>query len=210
MPFAHTGAAHCRPLLKTHCNTLQHTATHCHTLQHTATHHRPLLKTHLQILVSKLQCAKMAGKGGGGSFTKLRYVVLALQYPGVPELPGSSVRAFSEVFEIAPGNNYNTSTPHSLYTGRRKLIGCLKFQVIFRKRATNYRALLRKMTCNDKTSYDSTPPCTVNCDAVNVNTRTLCDAVNVSSDTVNVSSQLCSKSPHEFFYCAGLSLTSRV
>jgi len=33
-------------------------------------------------------------------------------------------------------------------------------QVIFRKRATNYRALLRKMTYKDKASYDSTPPCT--------------------------------------------------
>ena len=33
-------------------------------------------------------------------------------------------------------------------TGWRKPRGCLKLQVIFRKRATNYRALLRKMTCN--------------------------------------------------------------
>ena len=30
-------------------------------------------------------------------------------------------------------------------TGWRRLIGCLKLQVNFRKRATNYRALLRKM-----------------------------------------------------------------
>jgi len=41
----------------------------------------------------------------------------------------------------------------------QKLIGCLKLQVIFRKRATNYRALLRKMTYEDKASYDFTPPC---------------------------------------------------
>ena len=33
-------------------------------------------------------------------------------------------------------------------TGWRRLIGCLQLQVIFRKRATDYRALLRKMTCN--------------------------------------------------------------
>ena len=44
-------------------------------------------------------------------------------------------------------------------TGWRRLIGCLKLQVIFRKRATNYRALLRKITYEDKASYDSTPPC---------------------------------------------------
>ena len=36
----------------------------------------------------------------------------------------------------------------------------LKLLVIFRQRATNYRALLRKITCKDKASYDSTPPCT--------------------------------------------------
>jgi len=37
-------------------------------------------------------------------------------------------------------------------TGWRRLIGCLKFQVIFRKKATIYRALLRKMTYEDKAS----------------------------------------------------------
>jgi len=44
-------------------------------------------------------------------------------------------------------------------TGWRRVIGCLKLQVTFRKRATNYRALLRKMTGRDKACYDSTPPC---------------------------------------------------
>ena len=44
-------------------------------------------------------------------------------------------------------------------TGWRRLIGCLKSQVIFRKRATNYRAPLRKMTYEDKAFYDATPPC---------------------------------------------------
>jgi len=47
-----------------------------------------------------------------------------------------------------------------MHTGWRRPIGCLKLQVIFRKRATNYRALLRNMTYKDKASYDSTPPCT--------------------------------------------------
>jgi len=44
-------------------------------------------------------------------------------------------------------------------TGWRRPIVCLKLQVIFCKRATNYRALLRKMTYKDKASYDSMPPC---------------------------------------------------
>jgi len=44
-------------------------------------------------------------------------------------------------------------------TGWRRLTGCLKLQVICRKRATNYRALLWKMTHEDQASNDSTPPC---------------------------------------------------
>ena len=42
-------------------------------------------------------------------------------------------------------------------TGWQRPIGCLKVQVIFRKRATNYKALLRKMTFKDKASYGSSP-----------------------------------------------------
>ena len=34
-----------------------------------------------------------------------------------------------------------------------------KLQVIFCKRATNYRALLRKMTYEEMASYESSPPC---------------------------------------------------
>ena len=40
------------------------------------------------------------------------------------------------------------------HTGRPRVIKCLESQVIFRKRATNYRALLRKMTYKHKASYD--------------------------------------------------------
>ena len=43
--------------------------------------------------------------------------------------------------------------------GWRRPTGCLKLQVIFRKEATNYRALLREMTCEDKASYGSSLPC---------------------------------------------------
>ena len=42
-------------------------------------------------------------------------------------------------------------------TGWRRLIGCLKLQVILCKRATYYRALLRNMTYEERASYDSTP-----------------------------------------------------
>ena len=46
-------------------------------------------------------------------------------------------------------------------TGWRRLIGSPKLQIIFHKRATKYRSLLRKMTYKDKGSYESSPPCNV-------------------------------------------------
>ena len=49
---------------------------------------------------------------------------------------------------------------HHQYTGWRRVIECQKRQVNFRKRATNYMALLQKMTYGDEASYDSTPACT--------------------------------------------------
>ena len=49
------------------------------------------------------------------------------------------------------------------HTGWRRLVGSPKLQVIFYKRATKFRSLLRKMTCKDKGSYESSPPCTHIC-----------------------------------------------
>jgi len=48
---------------------------------------------------------------------------------------------------------------HRNNTGWARLIGCLQLRVIFCKRATNYRALLRKMTYKHKASYRCWPPC---------------------------------------------------
>ena len=55
-------------------------------------------------------------------------------------------------YVLTPYTNVCTGT-----TGWRRCIGCLKLQVIFRKRSTNYRALLRKVTYEYNASYDSTP-----------------------------------------------------
>ena len=41
------------------------------------------------------------------------------------------------------------------------IIKYFKLLVIFGKRAINYRALLRKMTCKDKASYGSSPSCII-------------------------------------------------
>jgi len=48
-------------------------------------------------------------------------------------------------------------------TGWQRLIGCLQLQIVFRKRATSYRALLRNTTYDHKASYDSLPPCKATC-----------------------------------------------
>ena len=48
-----------------------------------------------------------------------------------------------------------------LDTWWRRPLGCLKLQVIFRKRATYYRALLRKITYEDEAPYDTTPLCSM-------------------------------------------------
>jgi len=43
--------------------------------------------------------------------------------------------------------------------GWRRLMGSPKLQITLHKRATKYRSLLQKMTCKDKGSYASLPPC---------------------------------------------------
>ena len=53
----------------------------------------------------------------------------------------------------------NTVVHTWMHTGWRRLIGSPKLQIIFHKRATKYRSLLRKVTYKDKGSYESLPPC---------------------------------------------------
>jgi len=57
--------------------------------------------------------------------------------------------------------NGNVSSSR-LTTGWRRLIESPKFQILFHKRATKYRSILRKMTYKDKGSYESSPPCNIN------------------------------------------------
>jgi len=59
-------------------------------------------------------------------------------------------------------HNRNEAVPGAEW---RRRIGSPKLQIIFHKRATNCRSLLRKMTYKKKGSYESSPPC--NCDASN-------------------------------------------
>jgi len=48
----------------------------------------------------------------------------------------------------------------------RRVLGCLKLQVIFCRRAANSRGCLQKMTYQDKASCDSRPPCNKHVDSV--------------------------------------------
>jgi hypothetical protein len=66
-------------------------------------------------------------------------------------------KEFSDIFrrfETTIGTVVSTPS-----TGWPRPIGCLKLQVIFLKRATIYRALLRKITYKDMASYGSSTPC---------------------------------------------------
>jgi len=69
--------------------------------------------------------------------------------------------------------------PHSQlkYTGWRRPIRCHRWQVIFRKRATNYRALLREMNYKDKASYGSSPPCNVLIKFVSTYVCVVCECI---------------------------------
>jgi len=58
-----------------------------------------------------------------------------------------------------PKENGNRAEREVKCTGWRRLIGFPKLQIIFHKRDTKYRSLLRKMTYKDKGSYESSPPC---------------------------------------------------
>ena len=69
-------------------------------------------------------------------------------------------------FEIAKECMRTWIWIHRIYvslirTGWPRLIGSPKLQIIFHKRATKYRSLLRKTIYKDKGSYESSPPCTV-------------------------------------------------
>jgi len=123
---------------------LQRTATdshsHCQIVQHPATSTTLHIATHCNTLTLILQNPATSSN----TFTlTLRHAVTRTQVQnGVCYITGKS---------------HNSTS----CTGWRRLIGCLKLQVIFRKRATNYSALLRKMTYEDKASYDSAPSCNI-------------------------------------------------
>jgi len=75
--------------------------------------------------------------------------------------------------------------------GWRRPIGCLKLQVIFRKVATNSRALWREIICQDickdRASYDSMPPCTrsIRTKSTTLQDRTHCNTLQHTAEHCN-------------------------
>ena len=118
----------------THARTHLHTHTHTHTYTHI--HTRTHTRTH--------------------TYTHTHTQPAAVRPHAHATTPPSYAHIHTHTYEnpIHPLHKILTTSP----TGWRKCIGCLKLQVSFRKRATNYRALLRKMTSKDKASYASSPP----------------------------------------------------
>ena len=84
-----------------------------------------------------------------------------------PPLPAQHRNSSGQIFLVSPAvrflyaeklNKISRPLQRSIRPGsgkdrlekEKRPVGCLKLQVIFRKRATNYRALLREMTYIDK------------------------------------------------------------
>jgi len=77
-------------------------------------------------------------------------------------LPGHM--QYDLMYVCVPPPRLSTDVPlSSVCIGCRRPTGCLKLQFILCKRATNYRALLRKMTYKDRASYGPAPPCSALC-----------------------------------------------
>jgi len=75
--------------------------------------------------------------------------------------PTRKIKAFNSIYIYTYTHIYRgcLCICESVHTGWRRLIGSPGLQIIFHKRATKYRALLRKMSHKDKGSYESSPPC---------------------------------------------------
>ena len=167
-------ATHCN----THCNTLQHT------LQHTATH---WISRSIGFPDRSFEWRGFWLRGTPFTHMKTCMTIWVLPWKrvwyvrGLPwKLVGNfGIRNYLKSDLLRPwclssheslinsGKMKNEKTMRymryvsgpCMTTGWRRLIGSPKLQIIFHKRATKYRSLLRKMTYKDKGSYESSPPC---------------------------------------------------
>ena len=95
-----------------------------------------------------------------------------------------------------------------VHTGCRRLIGYLKLQVIFRKRATNSRALLRKMTYGDKASSVTAPPCTELTSELTFEKKVAPQHTATHCNTLQHTATHCSTLQHTATHCSTLQHTA--
>ena len=146
------------PHTAAHCNTLQHSATHCNTLQHTATH----CKHHDWSLSGLSRCVKWVC----GLFIRISHVTL------VKQSHHTATHWNSLQLITTHCNSLQLTATHCkslLYTLQHTTIGilvhskksvtgwqiCIESRmqhVTFRKRASNFRVSLWKMTNKDSDS----------------------------------------------------------
>ena len=111
-------------------------------------------------------CSEVMGLKGSciaGRCSVLQCVACVLQWSRGVKKKKTSVASVGGCVNISQLYARNIRVPTDSYihthTGWRRLVGFPKLQIIFHKRATKYRSLLRKMTYKDKGSYESSPPC---------------------------------------------------
>ena len=97
-----------------------------------------------------------------------------------------------QVCNIQPGlASTNTCTCHDDYSvAKTHKMPWVALQVIFCKRATKYRALLRKITCEDKASCGSWPPCTTTVALMHIRLPPL-DSLHTASATASATAPQC-------------------
>jgi len=170
---------------ETYRNTLQHVATHVvrgrsellrNTHKTAKETHKRAKKTHKRAQATHYctlvvaRCSIFYGRKNDSNWypqttetycNTLQYIATHCTTPQHTTTHNNALKRISEP-DILRHLQHTATLYNTLHhtTGWRRLIDCLKLQVIFRKRATNYMALLQKMTYEDKASYDSTPPCT--------------------------------------------------
>ena len=148
-----------------HCKTLKHTGTHCNvrtatqciTTQHNATQRgsadclgQHTAAAHYTIMQHTATCYNM-----------LQYAAThcsTLQHTAAHcnTLQHTATHCSTLQHTATHCNTLQHTTTQQHTTGWRRPIESFELQVIFCKRATSYRALLRKMTYKAKTFFDST------------------------------------------------------
>jgi len=161
---------HTRRHTHTHTHTNTHAQTHTHTHAHTPTHTHSLSLTHTHVIVV-LPCIQMhahivnyavhARKKGCACMRASKHYPQGYIHTHARTYKYQTIQIYPLLLHVKSHQITDASLIVQCHTGWRRSIGCLKLQVSFPSRPTNYRALLWRMTYKDKASYGSSPLCTI-------------------------------------------------